>query len=177
MFALIYLEEEAVPPSPTSAFAKVLPDKVVSAECGICQNALEDDFHLFVGCRLKWCVWQKALQELSLDSILQTKDQVWMSLLLDQKSKRKDGNLLSYLALIMSCIWRSHWQYIIEGTTWSVEACLANIRNQRYGQLANQYHQKPMEENAGRLIPISTVYVEDAKNPDPFFEPYHTSFD
>jgi hypothetical protein len=45
------------------------PDKVVSAECGICQNVLEDDFHLFVGCRLKWCVWQKALQELSLFNI------------------------------------------------------------------------------------------------------------
>jgi hypothetical protein len=56
----------------------------------------------------------------------------------------------------------------MEGTTWSVEACLVNIRNQRYGQLANQYNQKPMEENAGRLISISTVYVEDAKNPTPF---------
>jgi hypothetical protein len=66
------------------------PDKVGSAECGICQNALEDDFHLFVGGRLKWCVWQKALQELCLDSILQTKDQVWMSLLLDQK-KQAEG--------------------------------------------------------------------------------------
>jgi hypothetical protein len=57
-----------------------------------------------------------------------------------------------------------------------VKAGLVNIRNQRYGQLANQYHHKPVEENAGRLIPILTVYVEDVKMPDPFFEPYHTSF-
>ncbi|CAO3675659.1 unnamed protein product [Umbelopsis vinacea] len=41
------------------------PDKVDSALCGICKNVPEDDFHLFVGCTLKWSVWQKALRELS----------------------------------------------------------------------------------------------------------------
>lgn len=52
-------------------------------------------------------------------------------------------------------------------TTWSVEACLTTFRNQRYGPLAKQYHQKPVEQNAGRLIPILTVYVEAVKMPDP----------
>jgi hypothetical protein len=53
---------------------------------------------------------------------------------------------------------------------------LTSIRNQRYGQLAAQYHQKTNEDCAGRLIPMSTAYPKDAKNHDHFFEPYHTSF-
>jgi hypothetical protein len=83
------------------------PDKVDSALCGICKNVLEDDFHLLVGCTLKWCVWQKALRELSLDSTLSTKDEVWLTLLLDKKMLTKtQGNLLPFIGLILVNIWQ-----------------------------------------------------------------------
>jgi hypothetical protein len=85
------------------------PEKVDSAICVICKNVLEDDFHLLVGCTLKWCVWQKALRELSLDSTLSTKDEVWLTLLLDKKMFTKtQGNLLPFIGLILGNIWQMH---------------------------------------------------------------------
>lgn len=75
--------------------------------------------------------------------------------------KKKKSNL----ALIMPYIWRSHCQHLIEGSSWSVEACLTSLRNQRYGQLATQYHQKTNEDSAGCFIPMSTAYNEHPKNP------------
>jgi hypothetical protein len=50
---------------------------------------LEDDFHLLVGCVLKWCVWQQALRELSLDNTLSAKEELWLSLLLDNEYSRR----------------------------------------------------------------------------------------
>ena len=47
------------------------------------------------------CVWQKAFRETSLDSALTTKDEVWLTLLLDKKMLTKaQGNLLPFIGLI-----------------------------------------------------------------------------
>jgi hypothetical protein len=125
-----------------------------------------------VGCTLKWCVWQKALRELSLDSTLSTKDEVWLTLLLDRKMLTKtQGNLLPFIGFILGNIWQMHWRCVIDGDRWSSEACLTSIRNQRYGQLAAQFQPSKAEDNSERLVHMRTTYTENVKEYDPSFVP------
>ena len=117
------------------------------------------------------------MKKLSLDTTLRSQQDVWLTLLLDRKTVQTEhGAMLSLVVLVLSFIWQLHWKCVIDGSSWSVKDSLTNILNQRYSQLAAQFHQRMIDAESDWLIPTSTVYTERAKNHDPSFVLYHTSF-
>ena len=89
---------------------------------------------------------------------------------------KRQGNSLPFIGLILGSIWQMHWRWDIDSDRCSSEACLASIRNQRYGQLAAQFQSAKPEDNSEWLVPMCTTYTENAKEYDPLFVPYHSFF-
>jgi hypothetical protein len=79
--------------------------------------------------------WLRALQELELVHRFPSHRQVWQFLLLAEKDALKQRQFQSLaipIGLILSAVWRHHWQCVIDGDSWSVEACLSIVRKQRF---------------------------------------------
>jgi hypothetical protein len=110
------------------------PDKFPTSECQICQDSVEDDFHLLIGCRQKWPIWIMAYKELRIGSQPPTPESVWSTILLQNPAISKSPQyqrIMTSLGLIIAAIWQHHWHSVIEGIPWSAQACLSTIRKRR----------------------------------------------
>ncbi|KAG2179612.1 hypothetical protein INT44_006460 [Umbelopsis vinacea] len=79
--------------------------------------------------------WMRALRELELLNRFPTLMQVWQFLLLSEKNllKRRQFHTLAItIGVIHAAIWKHHWQCVIEGNPWSLEAYLSTVRSQRF---------------------------------------------
>jgi hypothetical protein len=60
---------------------------------------------------------------------------VWQFLLFAEKDalkRRQFQSLAIPIGLILTAVWRHHWQCEIDGDSWSVETCLSIVRTQRF---------------------------------------------